>query len=220
MLTGQIPRWAIRVALGGVLTLAIADVILMRHHPIAARPRPIPEKVGLHADAEGGGVRVQWDRASRPVMNADHAVLQIEDGPLLSRVDLTGRQLDGSTVVYLPKSDRVTFRLEVFRGTQMTSDSTVFDVPQDGTLRRRAGAAQAVVEATRPSPFERVEPDIEVTQMRPTPVLAVQQTEEVRDPGPAAERPKESRFERVISKIPLLRRFGKHPQADETSSTR
>src|SRR5450631_131256 len=100
MLAWHIPRWALPAALGGVLAIAGADAILMRRHPVSARPRQIPEQIGLHADAEGGGVRVEWDRASRPVRNADHAVLSIEDGPLQSRVDLTGRQLDGSSVKY------------------------------------------------------------------------------------------------------------------------
>jgi hypothetical protein len=193
---------------------------MMRRHPVSARPRPIPEQIGLHADAEGGGVRVQWDRASRPVRNADHAVLYIEDGAVQSHVDLTGRQLDGSTVMYWPESERVAFRLEVFRGNQSTSDSAGFGRPEDSKRRRRAGPARAMVEPLRPSPFQHVEPEIEVTQARPVPVIAVREPVSVLEPAAAVELPKESRLDRMISRIPLLRRFGKHPQADGTEPPR
>ena len=96
--------------------MAGADAILMRRHSVSVRPAAIPEKIGLQANAEGEGMRGQWDRASRPVRNADRAVLFIEDGTAKSQLDLTGRQLDSSSVMYLPQSERVTFRLEVHRG--------------------------------------------------------------------------------------------------------
>ena len=124
----------------------------MRRRPLSVMPRAIPEGIGLHADADGAGVRVQWDRKSRQVLNADHATLFIEDGTERSQLDLTGRQLDGSTVMYLPKSERVNFRLEVYRGGQSSSDSTDFSLPPgpqssppgDGARHRGAGAPVAL----------------------------------------------------------------------------
>src|SRR5665647_319470 len=168
----RIPRWVLPAALGGVLAIAGADAFLMQRRPISVRPRVIGEKIGLRADAEGEGLRVQWDRASRPVRNADHAILFIADGTFKSQLDLTGRQLDSSTVRYWPESQRVTFRLEVYRGTQSSSDSADFALPQAGSRRRQAGPARAIVQQARPSPFERVAPDLVVTQTRPVPVLA------------------------------------------------
>ena len=96
----RIPRWALPAALGGVLAIAGADAILMQRHPVSVRPRAMAEKIGLRADAEGEGMRVQWSCGSRPVRNADHAVLFIEDGATRSQLDLTGRQLDSSSVKY------------------------------------------------------------------------------------------------------------------------
>ena len=69
-----------------------------------------------------------------------------------SQLDLSGRQLDGSTVMYWPKSERVNFRLEVYRGGQSSSDSTDFSLPQDprpspqgaGARHRGAGASVAL----------------------------------------------------------------------------
>src|ERR1017187_3085588 len=167
MLAWRIPRWVLPAALGGVLAMAGADAILMRRHSFSVRPPAIPETIGLRADAEGEGLRVQWDRASRPVSSADHATLFIEDGAAQSQLDLSGRQLDGSTVMYWPESERVTFRLEVYRGRLRSSDSTAFGMPQDRKRRRAAGPARAIVEQARPSPFEHVEPQIVVTQTLP-----------------------------------------------------
>src|ERR1035438_9357142 len=76
----RIPRWALPAALGGVLAFGAADLALMQRRPISVRPRAVAETIGLRADAEGEGLRVQWDRASRPVCSADHATLFIEDG--------------------------------------------------------------------------------------------------------------------------------------------
>ena len=193
--------------------MTAADAIMMRPHPVSVRLRAIPEQIGLHADAEGEGLRVQWDRGSRPVRNADYAVLFIEDGTIQNTLDLTGRQLDSSTVRYWPESERVTFRLEVYRGGRSRSDSATFALAQARNRRRQVGLARAIVESSRPSPFEHVDTEIEVTQMRPAPVVVA------RAPAlelAAAEPPQESRLDRVLSRIPLLRRLPKHPQSDET----
>ena len=137
-----------------------------------------------------------------------------EDGTERSQLDLSGRQLDGSTVMYLPKSERVNFRLEVYRGGQSSSDSTDFSLPQDPN-RRRQGPARAIVEQARPSPFEHTTPEIVVTQTPTGPGAAGLRDGD--DTGAAApEPPKESRLDRFISKIPLFRRLRKHPPADET----
>ena len=72
----------------------------------------------------------------------------------------------------------------------------------------------AIAESVRPSPFEhRLVPVIEVTQTLPA---------RVEHPAPelvaareaAAEPPAESRLDRIISRIPLLRRFRKRPQPE------
>jgi len=186
----------------------------MRRRPLTIKPRAVPEKIGLHADADGAGVRVQWDRKSRQVLNADHATLFIEDGTERSQLDLSGRQLDGSTVVYVPKAERVNFRLEVYRGGQSSSDSTDFLVPHDPN-RSHQGQARAIVEKARPSPFEHTTPEIVVTQTRAAPVLPVSGTVTTAEQA-APEPPKESRLDRFISKIPLFRRLRKHPPGDET----
>jgi hypothetical protein len=218
MMTWRIPRWAIPAAIGGVLAVAAVDAVLMQRHPVSVRPLAIPEQIGLRADADGEGMRVQWNRGSRSIRNADHAILYIEDGALQSQLDLTGRQLDSSTVRYWPESERVNFRLQVYRGTQSSSDSAAFGLPQARHRRRQPGPARAMVEQVRPSPFEHVQPEIEVTQTLPPPVpVEPERVAATLEPVvAAAEPPKESRLDRMISRIPLLRRLRKHPPSDET----
>ena len=195
--------------------MAGADAVLMWRHPVSARPRAVSEEIGLHADAEGEGLRVQWDRGSRPVRNADRAVLFLEDGTVKSQLDLTGRQLDSSSVMYWPQSERVTFRLEIYRGTQSSSGTAAYDWPQDRNRRRRQGPARAMVQRVRPSPCERLDPEIEVTETLKAPVVAARAP--VATPEPVAlEPPKEGVWGRLVSRIPLLRHLRKHPPLDET----
>ena len=198
--------------------MAGADAILMRRHTVSLRPPAIPEKIGLHANGEGEGLRVQWDRASRPIRNADRAVLFIEDGTARSQLDLTGRQLDSSSVMYLPQSERVNFRLEVHRGSQSSSDSAALDLSQDRNRHRRQGSARAMVQPVRPSPFQHMDPEIEVTQTLPVHAVAARApvSEPVAEHAPvaSAESQGESRLGRFLSRIPLLRHLGKHPPSE------
>ncbi len=216
MMAWRVPRWLLPAALCGVVAIASADVVLMRRHPVKAA-RAISEPIGLHVDADGPSLRVQWNRNAVPVRNADRATLFIMDGASRQAVNLTGPQLDRSTVRYWPDSEQVNFRLEVHRGDHSNSDAVSIELPQERRGRSRAaGAERAIVEQARPSPFDRVTPEIVVTEARPAPVITVSA------PVPAAEAepPKEGRFERVLSKIPLLRRLGKHPASDETEPRR
>ncbi len=160
---------------------------------------------------------MEWNRASRPVRYADRAVLYIEDGSARSHVNLTDRQLDRSTVLYWPETDRVNFRLEVYRGKASSSESAACGLPRDATRRKRRGTDRAVVEKARPSPFEAVRPEIVVTQTLPPPKPAepAAAVDSPASPGAAADSPSESGLDRMISKIPLLRRLEKHPQSDE-----
>jgi hypothetical protein len=201
------------------VAIAGTDAFLMRHRPIPLRSRAVPETIGLRADSEDGRMRVDWNRASRPIRDAERAVLYIEDGSRRSHLDLTRRQLNRSTVQYWPETDRVGFRLEVYHGNLSSSDSAGCSMPQAGVRHRRPGTERAIVEQARPSPFELVKPEIVLTQTLPRRAVPVEESAEAPDPalqpGNAAEQKGESRLDRMISNIPLLRRLEKHPQSDE-----
>ncbi|MEO8369516.1 MAG: hypothetical protein ABI806_09965 [Candidatus Solibacter sp.] len=206
----QIPEWAISTALCGVLVLGAVDLYLMRRHPVKPHPRPQAQTIGLHAEADGESLRVQWNRHSRPIVNAERAVLYIDDGQKQRHIALDGVQLDSSTVRYWPESQRVSLRLEVFRGDQQAIDSTDFAVSQQRQSRQ---AGRAAVEKLRPSPFEQVQPEIVVVQYRPAAVVLAR---EVAVPPQQAE--ETSSFDRVLSKIPLLRRLRKHHESAENET--
>jgi len=211
MKTWHIPEWAISTALCGVLGLGAVDLYLMRRHPVKPHPRAQSQNIGLHAAQDGDALRVQWNPHSRLIVNADRAVLVIADGGKQRQVLLSGAQLDGSSVRYWPESERVSFRMEVFRGDQHTSESLDAASTQ-ARLVRQAGRAE--VEKLRPSPFEHVQPEIVVVQYRPA-APVVHPREEI-----TMEAPKEEHgsFDRVLSKIPLLRRLRKHREFDENET--
>src|ERR1035438_10000778 len=205
MVAWRIPRWAVPAAIGGVLAIAGADAFLMQRRPVSVRPRAIAEKIGLRADAEGEGLRVQWDRGSRPVRTAAAAISFIEDGTSRSQLDLTGRQLDSASVMYRPDSEQGIFRLEVYRGRLTSSESAAFALPQDRKRRRQDGPARAIVQQARPSPFEHVEPQFIVTETLPAraPAISPKPAEAVRVSAAVVEPASESRLDRFIGRIPL-----------------
>jgi hypothetical protein len=208
----RIPEWAIATALGGVLALGAVDLYMMRRHPVKPHPRAQSDSIGLHAEADGEAVRIQWNRHSRPIVNADRAILTIADGANQRHVALDGSQLDGSSVRYWPESERVAFHLEVFRGDQRASDSTNSAFAQ---ARRTKQAGRAAVERARPSPFEHLQPEIVVVQYRQPAVI------QPREVVAATQQPEErSSFDRVLSKIPLLRRLRRHSESDENQIAR
>lgn len=210
MRTWQIPEWAISAALCGVLVLGAVDLYMMRRHPVRPHPRPQALSIGLHADTDGDALRVQWNRHSRPIVNADRAVLHIADGGKQRQVALNGPELDSSSVRYWPESERVSFRMEVFRGEQQASDSTDFTFAQK---RQPKLAGRTAIEKVRPSPFEHVQPEIVVVQYRPPSVVLT------REVAAAPEQMEEkSTFNRMLSKIPLLRRLRKHQEFDENQT--
>jgi hypothetical protein len=75
---------------------------------------------------------------------------------------------------------------------------------------------RAIVQPARPSPFHHVAPEIEVTQTLSAHAVAARAPvpEPVPEPVAFAEPPKEGRWGRLISRIPLLRHLRKHPPSD------
>jgi len=207
MSTYRIPEWAIATALAGVLALGAVDLYMLRRHSIAPPPRPGADTIGLHADADGDAVRLQWNRRGRTIVNADHAVLYISDGSSERMVELNGEQLDRANVVYYPQNQHVSFRMDVYRGRLSLTDTTSSEL---GHPRRTREPGRVAFERVRPSPFEQVQPEIVVTQRRPVPVVL--HTVETQPDVAANHQP--GSFERVLGKIPLLRRLSSHRERE------
>ena len=74
---------------------------------------------------------------------------------------------------------------------------------------------RTTVQELRPSPFQRTGPEIVVTQKLKAPVIPVSAPVAAPEPAAAVAEPaRESRWDRVISRIPLLRHWRKRPPAD------
>jgi TonB family protein len=69
--------------------------------------------LGLRAEARGGEVLLSWNRRHPAIHSAKAAILHIDDGAVHRDVQLDAVQIDNAAVLYRPKSDDVTFRLEV-----------------------------------------------------------------------------------------------------------
>ena len=205
------PRWFLPTIIAGILTLAVVDIMLLRRGKPAtvSAPRP-PEKIGLNAQDEGGALRLQWDRKSRPIRDASHAVLYIQDGNNNSQLELTDRQLAAASVRYWPDADSVTFRMDVFHWDGNSSETVTASRPLQRV--KKSLRLRAVVDQVRPSPFERGRaPETaqgSADRVAPPP-------REAREPV-QPEPPKESRLGRLVSKIPLLRRLRKHSESDDS----
>jgi len=208
----QVPRWLLPAALAGMLAIAITDAVMLRRHPAIAQVTPtVSERIGLTAEPDGDALHLQWDRHARPIQDADHGLLYIVDGKHQTQLDLTSQQLNSASVRYWPESPAVTFRMEVYKGANSSSDSVQIPVDKPVT------AAEAVrTELVRnPSPFERVRPEI-VRHRAPRPAPVVERAQAV-EPEPVV-REHESGFSRVVSKIPLLRRLKRHRQSDSAAA--
>ena len=220
-LTSVQPPRKVRTSLIASAILAVAALLLLgavvlRHHrkPSATNT----SRIGLNVEREGQVLLVAWDRSSRPVHNASHAILTIKDGPQQSQTDLNRQQLRAANVKYWPETRKVTFKLEVYHGDGSTSESVqVSGEPASAPAApaKLPMTANASLEPDRPSPFAvRTRREIRLAMPNPQPRLLI--TAAVTPPPPVAEIPdQESRLGRMMSKIPLLRRLKKHPQHSE-----
>jgi hypothetical protein len=205
------PRWFLPAMIAGIAILAVFDVVMLRRgKPAAVSAPPLAAKIGLNAQDEGGALRLQWDRTSRPIRDASHAILYIQDGNNQSKLELTDRQLAAASVRYWPDADAVSFRLDVFQWDGSSSETVTASRPLQRV--KKPLRLRAVVDQIRPSPFDPGRrPEIaQDSADRAIPAPA--------EPEPAvqAEPRKQSRFGRLFSKIPLLGRLRKHSESDDS----
>jgi hypothetical protein len=202
--------WVIPAVLAVLVVVAAVDVGLLLRHHAPPKSQAIPQKIGLTALPDGDALRVEWNRKADPVRRADHAVLYIEDGTHKSRLNLTSAQLTSAGVRYWPETQTIHFRLELNAGNVRTSDETQAALAAPTT----PPATRTVVERVRPSPFER--PRQKVARAEPASEEAPPPARQLAEvPAPVH---RESGWSKVISRIPLLRRLKKHPQATETQA--
>ncbi len=70
---------------------------------------------GLHLRISGSGERVQlsWNRNTPAAKNGRDGILEIRDGSNRREIRLTAAEIANGSILYLPKTDDVVFRLEI-----------------------------------------------------------------------------------------------------------
>src|SRR5262249_18516992 len=139
--------------------------------------------------------RLQWDRNANAVRTATHASLSISDGNSKSQLNLTDKQLASYTVRYWPETQRVRFRLNLYRGKDTVADEVEVRA-NPSPITAETSRSRTVIEKARPCPFERARP--EVVRKREDRSLVASETPK---PQPVAA-PKESRWGHLVSRIP------------------
>jgi len=79
--------------------------------------------LGLRLSRAGERVKISWDRNAPPIRNAHDAVLEINDGKDYREISVTAGELAHGSILYLPKSSEVAFRLQVYGPGTRKSES-------------------------------------------------------------------------------------------------
>ena len=112
-------RWLRLLPTIGVAMLAIflASFILDVQRARAAK-KPAASDVdssplGLRVTSEPEQVEVLWDHASSAIKDAKQATIRISDGDIAESVPFDSKQLQDGSLVYRPRTNDVSIRMEV-----------------------------------------------------------------------------------------------------------
>jgi rare lipoprotein A len=101
-----------------------------------------PSAVALHVERRGDNIRVTWERHTPRIARATDGVLFIEDGDLPQReVRLSAEDLHSGSVLYVPSSERVRFRLSIGSAGSNVALNPRQDMDTASTRTRAADSA-------------------------------------------------------------------------------
>jgi protein TonB len=106
--------------IGAAVLLAILVTIFI-YRGLAPHSRPAPaasaqqdtSPLSLRVERTAGGLLLTWNRASQAIEGARRAVLSISDGERHENFDMDIEQLRKGSIVYMPYTQDVSFRMEV-----------------------------------------------------------------------------------------------------------
>jgi proteasome lid subunit RPN8/RPN11 len=133
-------RWGI-VAVATLCLLVVAALMFARNSPVLLSKRTA--NVGLRAIATGGLLRVEWNAASPPVREAEHATVEVNDGGKGTKLLLNRNHLRMGSFEYVRQSNDVEFVFTLHHANQASV--------QEWTRFINA-ADPAPVESSAPSP--------------------------------------------------------------------
>ena len=112
-------RWLKLLPTIGVAMLAIflASFILDVQHAHDAKKPVAPamdsSPLGLRVTSEPERVEVLWDHASSAIKDAEQATIRISDGDIDESVPFDAKQLQDGSLMYRPRTNDVSIRMEV-----------------------------------------------------------------------------------------------------------
>ncbi len=140
--------WRAMAALFAVVTVATFGLIYLKNaHARGTLPGFLQgfwpsSGLNLNISTSGDRFQLSWNRAIPVVKNARDAVLEINDGPNHHQIRLGGGEVANGSVLYLPNTDDIIFRLEVHGAAgQNLSES----------LRVVGTSKSSVLEVSRPT---------------------------------------------------------------------
>ena len=221
--------WILAAMAAMFILAAAASLTWKAPRPLlAALDRKPPEFLHLTVERAGSSLRLLWDQNSSTVHAATRAVLHIDDGNVHADWDLGPSQLSAGNMTYEPKSQDVTFRMDVY-STQPNASGVVqvVNLPSPAALprivpsapERKPSAPRAIAVPTPAHTSIERAPIVQVSNQRTTVMSPVLPTATIpaSPPPPAApdsreptesaviDRPSTSSRRSPIAEAPVLR---------------
>ena len=161
----------------------------------------------LRVERTGNELLLTWNRDSSAIRNATRAVLQISDGDQHENVDMDLAQLRNGSIVYLPVTADVVFRMEVSGKDQSKTASESVRV-----LRTRPSP---MPDESKPSPNQSAKPSVPGAPAAAAPPVTVQAAATpvtpapagLNAPPPAGAPPASAAAPQIPAPAPVLKQF-------------
>jgi hypothetical protein len=110
------PSWTAVVAItaGVILAVLISGALAGKETYQFFHSIFLNKGLGLQTESKGDSILLGWNRRNSIVRSATGGVLQIDDGIQHHRIRLDQDQVASGSVLYVPATDDVTFRLELY----------------------------------------------------------------------------------------------------------
>lgn len=180
--TGWVP-----VAIAALVLLCLAGIEYQVLRLSARRPTVVREadySPALRVERNGSHLQVSWNHNAPPVLHAEHATLRITDGVASKELRLDARQVRSGSVVYMPVTKDVSFRLELV-GAKTTVSESLRVIEPAGSLSVKTPPVAATAPTTAIPPA----PAVAAAKIAPAPTPGVRPAQTAALPVSVAANP-------------------------------
>jgi TonB family protein len=127
-------KWVWSAGIFAIILLAAGGLFVYRGFAPRGRPaaavaaRQDLSPLSLRVERTAGGLLLTWNRAAQVIDEAKHATLSISDGDRHENYDMDIEQLRKGSIVYMPYTQDVSFRMEVMGSDQSKTASELVRV--------------------------------------------------------------------------------------------